>query len=251
MYLRALALLVPVVAIACSAGEPSESGAPSSPDEQVVVEHQEPMLQLTEVQESGKQLYDVFCWTCHGSTGRGDGPLTAGKTVLSPPNFMEGRYAQMSASDFEARFAEDDPARRLPGHMEYVRSVIKPDKFREVLAYLPALTYPPEIPGSAISGSATYASRCLLCHGETGKGDGEVGVTLKDIRPADFTIDTLLAQENWPGLFEKIKGGGQGPHTAMPHFGTLFSESELWDLVAYIAMFHPGLVPTLADVTGG
>ncbi len=250
MHVRALTILIPVIALGC-AGEPSESGAPRSATDQVVIEFQAPVLQLTEIQESGKQLYDVFCWTCHGSTGRGDGPLATGKTILAPPNFMEGRYPGMSATDFEARFDEVDPARRLPGHMRYVRSVIRPDKFREVLSYIPALIYPSGIPGSALSGSAIYATRCRLCHGQTGRGDGEVGVTLESVRPADFTSDTLLAQQNWEGLFMKIRGGGEGPHTAMPHFGQLFSEAELWDLVAYISMFHPGLFPTLADVTSG
>ncbi len=248
MYTRALSILVVVFAIGC-AGEPSESEVPNTPDDRVVIEYRAPVLQLTEIQESGKQLFDVFCWTCHGSTGRGDGPLVAGKTVLTPPNFMEGRYPGMSPSDFEARFAEVDPARRLPGHMEYIRSVIEPDKFREVLYYIPSLIYPSAIPGSALSGSLIYAGRCRLCHGETGRGDGEVGLTMKSIHPADFTRDTLLAQQNWEGLFLKIRGGGAGPHTAMPHFGSLFSESEMWDLVAYISMFQPGLFPAFADAT--
>ncbi len=248
MSMRAVTLLIPLITIGC-AGEPSESAVPGSLDEQVWVEHPALALQLTEVQESGKQLYDVFCWTCHGSSGRGDGPLATDMTVLAPPNFMEGRYPGMSATDFEVRFAEADPARRLPGHMEYVRSVVQPDKFREVLSYIPALIYPPSIPGSALSGSAIYAGRCRLCHGDTGRGDGEVGLTMKSPRPADFTMDTLLAQQNWEGLFMMIQGGGAGPHTAMPHFGTLFSESELWDLVAYISMFQPGLFPTFADAT--
>jgi mono/diheme cytochrome c family protein len=248
MYMRALAILFLVIAIGC-VGEPSESGVSSSPDEQVWVEHQAPVLQLTEAQENGKQLYDVFCWTCHGLTARGDGPIAQDKTVLTPPSFMEGLYAGMTAADFEARFDQENPARRLPGHMQYVRSVIEPDKFREVLEYLPVLTYPSAIPGSALSGSVIYATRCQLCHGETGMGDGAVGVTITSTRPANFTSDTLLAQKDWEGLFLKIRGGGEGPHTAMPRFGTVFSESELWDLVAYISMFQPGLFPPLAEVT--
>ena len=31
----------------------------------------------------GKQVYDQFCWTCHGKTGDGQGPV--GKTLNPPP----------------------------------------------------------------------------------------------------------------------------------------------------------------------
>ena len=249
MHARALTIFVVSVTIGC-AEEPSEPVVPDTSPEPVIVEHQAPVLELTESQRSGKQLYDILCWTCHGPTGRGDGPLPTRGSALIPPSFMEGRYPGMSASDLEARFADVDSLRRLSGHMRYVESIVQPDAFREALSYVPALIYPSEIPGSAINGSLLYAHRCRLCHGETGQGEGELGMTLM-IRPADFTKDTLLAQRNWEGLFLKIQTGGQGSHTAMPHFGSFFSQDELWDLVAYISLLHPGLLPTLTEAMEG
>ena len=133
--------------------------------------------------------------------------------------------------------------------MRYVMSILQPEKFMEALSYVPALIYPSEIPGSAIAGHAIYEPRCAVCHGETGRGDGVAAESLITATPADFTKDTLIATRDWVALFHRIREGGQGRHTSMPPWGMLFTDAEMWDLVAFIAALQDGVFPTLAEET--
>lgn len=80
------------------------------------------------------------------------------------------------------------------------------------------------------SGRELYLAHCALCHGE--KADGVGRRSNLSTRPADFT-DPFWRQGVGPrGLYEVIREGKKG--TAMPGFKAL-SESEIWDLVAYVA----------------
>jgi mono/diheme cytochrome c family protein len=169
--------------------------------------------------------------------------------VTSPPSFQIGEYPGMSAEDIRARFrgALDGVDESHP-HMRYIMSILEPEKFMEALSYVPALIYPSEIPGSAVTGQVIYASRCEVCHGETGRGDGAAAQSVR-VTPADFTQDTLIARRDWVALFQRIRGGGEGRHTAMPPWGMLFTEAEMWDLVAFIASLQEGVFPTLAEET--
>lgn len=246
MTMRSMAILSAVLLAACGGDAlPEDSGnrallasTPASP------------LELSPQQAAGAEIFRTICWTCHGHAGRGDGPVVQAGSVPPPPNFHEGEYASLGLDDLEGRFraalsgGEDDHS-----HMRYVASILKPEKFRDALSYIPVLTYPDEIPGSAVAGEEFYRFRCQGCHGPQGRGDGLAGHSLTDIRPADFTTDTLIAARDWDALFERIREGGQGTHTAMPPWGMLFSEQEMWDLVAFIASLQPGVFGTLAEET--
>lgn len=127
--------------------------------------------------------------------------------------------------------------------MRYVTSILQPEKFAEALSYLPALIFPSAIPGSAITGGAMYQTRCQGCHGAEGRGDGPAAASLVSEPPADFTQDALIASRDWEVLFNRIREGGQGRHTSMPPWGIVFTEAEMWDLVAFIGSLQPGVFP--------
>jgi cbb3-type cytochrome c oxidase subunit III len=240
-----LALLV-----GCTADAPS-SGTDESVAQPVAGLDQAPSsLTLTASQQSGKQVFETVCWTCHGSAGRGDGPVASAGAVASPPNFQIGVYPNLRAKDIRARFqAALDGVDEYHPHMRYVASILQPEKFMDALSYVPALIYPSELPGSAIAGQVIYAPRCAMCHGATGRGDGYVAESLTSAKPADFTQDTLIARRDWVTLFQRIREGGQGRHTTMPPWGMVFTDAEMWDLVAFIASLQEGVFPTLAEET--
>lgn len=77
-----------------------------------------------------------------------------------------------------------------------------------------------------------YKMRCVICHGETGKGDG-LGARALNPKPADHTSEGLQAQTDGE-LFWKITNG----RGAMVGWGKgskpIISESDRWDLVNYI-----------------
>jgi mono/diheme cytochrome c family protein len=118
-------------------------------------------------------------------------------------------------------------------------------------------------PESLELGRALYSRDCAACHGTDGRGDGPAGRNLPGLRgrrptatgagpdgakpvdhmgsaqapagPADFTDPAFRLAVSDAFLQGKILRGGMG--TGMPEFGSLYSQNELWALVAYIRLF--------------
>jgi mono/diheme cytochrome c family protein len=246
MYLRVpAAVLLAVFVCACAESAPPEAqqalettaAAAPAPDQAP-----EP-FQLNSEQAEGKVVYETMCWSCHGSAGRGDGPAVRAGAVAPPGDFSMMGLSPATVRQLQASFRAEagslDPGHP---HMQNVLSIIDADAFAGALGYLPALTYPPELPGSAIAGHTNYVLRCQGCHGTTGRGDGP-GAGVLEVAPANFTLDTLLASGNFEAAFQKIRQGGGGVHgSSMPAWAVMFSDGEVWDLVAYISTFRPGLL---------
>jgi len=197
---------------------------------------------LTPEQQAGRVTFEGVCWTCHGAGGHGDGP--ARTQDIQPPTFHTRDYATASQATlmqrFQASLAGEDPSHP---HMQHVAKLVKEESFAAALAYVPALAYPPEIPGSAIHGQQIYQFRCAGCHGAAGRGDGPGAANLVDVKPVDFTTDTLVATGDWDRVFAKVRAGGDRVHgSTMPAWGTVLNDADMWDLVAYLATFQPGLV---------
>lgn len=73
-----------------------------------------------------------------------------------------------------------------------------------------------------------YNNQCAVCHGESGRGDGESGFGLS-VPPGDLT-DAHTRGEADGILFYKVTNGRH----PMPAFATLLSDQQRWQLVAYI-----------------
>lgn len=237
--MRNLSLMVCAAFLAC--GGPSDS---ASTDDNIAfaAEPGGAPFALTDMQVEGRVIYETMCWTCHGSAGRGDGPAVEAGSIPPPPTFQAADYAQSSGDNLERRFdlIGDDPENP---HMQYVSSLLKPERFAAALSFIPALSYPSEIPGSAIEGEKLYALRCVGCHGGDGQGKGTAAASLILMSPADFTADTLIASRDWTGVFDRIREGGREVHgSSMPPWGMVLSETETWDLVAYLATFQPDVI---------
>ena len=228
-------MTVALTVVACDTSPPTEQSASMASVENEGLAYP---FQLTSAQRSGRVIYESVCWTCHGAGGRGDGPGVEVGSVTAPPNFHEDPIASMSVADLEHLFSRameaDDP---LHPHMSTVAQLLKPESFRNALSYIPALTWPPEIPGSAMAGRDQYGKRCQACHGEDGLGHGTAADVLL-VPPAQFPTDTLVAAKDWDGLRRRIREGGELHGSSMPRWGAVLSDDEIWDLVAYVASFQ-------------
>ena len=48
---------------------------------------------------------------------------------------------------------------------------------------------------------------------------------------------------DFEGAFQKIRSGGGGVHgSSMPAWGVMLTDGDVWDLVAYISTFQPGVL---------
>ncbi len=77
-------------------------------------------------------------------------------------------------------------------------------------------------------GKSIYKTRCVVCHGDKGKGDGPAGKALNP-PPADHTAAAVQSQTDGE-LFWKISEG-RGP---MVGWKLILSEEERWHLVNYL-----------------
>ena len=89
---------------------------------------------------------------------------------------------------------------------------------------------------SVAAGQALFSTHCVSCHGQEGKGDGPIGVTLNP-RPADLSQHAIPGVHADAQLFEWITNGFPGAR--MPAFKTALSDTDRWHLVNFIRTLAP------------
>ncbi len=80
--------------------------------------------------------------------------------------------------------------------------------------------------GNPKAGKIMFEKNCIGCHGKNGEGLGAMS------RVPNFTDAKSMMGRTDKELFDKITNGGKG--TGMPAWGSLLSELDRWNLVAYI-----------------
>lgn len=106
---------------------------------------------------------------------------------------------------------------------------------------------------SLANGRQLYAQNCAACHGENGAGDGvfaddlatagessmqtmEGAMDMVMQSPVNFTDPRRMFGASPALLQGKILRGGMG--TGMPMWGSIFTEEQIWDLIAYLYSFQ-------------
>ncbi|HXG04006.1 MAG TPA: c-type cytochrome [Candidatus Binatia bacterium] len=99
--------------------------------------------------QAGRALYDRLCATCHGPTGRGDGPSAAG-FATRPANLADGRIMNPLPEEFLVNvILNGGPAEGLAPTMPPFRGNLNEDQARQVVAYLRTLAEPPWNPADS------------------------------------------------------------------------------------------------------
>ena len=81
-------------------------------------------------------------------------------------------------------------------------------------------------------GEGIYRSRCVLCHGDKGLGDGRLAKIIKAPAPADLT----KSKRSKVYMIKMVKYGGKamGRSPQMPSWGQELSERQVENVVDHI-----------------
>ncbi len=101
-------------------------------------------------------------------------------------------------------------------------------------------------------GAHWFSFYCVHCHGWNGKGDGPTAAPL-DPRPRNLTNGEYANYISNLDLFAVIKGGGKARNLseAMPPWGNIMQDQDIWNTVAFIRSLSakPAFTADADDVT--
>ena len=84
---------------------------------------------------------------------------------------------------------------------------------------------------SLAAGKKLYLSHCSECHGETGRGDGEMGEDM-DPKPANLSDAEWKHGTTDGEIFAVVRDGIKG--TGMKSFAKKMSAHQIWDVINYV-----------------
>ncbi|HET7221158.1 MAG TPA: c-type cytochrome [Vicinamibacterales bacterium] len=187
----------------------------------------------------GRDSFQLYCSSCHGRTGRGDGPAAPG---LTPKPTDLTRLAQKNGGAFpgdrvRATLTGDD--RPVVAHGTADMRVWGPlfsafeseprvrERINNLVLYIESLQLPAT--GANDPGAQLFKDYCASCHGASGRGDGPVAAHLRK-PPPDLTKYSARNDGIFPSerLRQIIDGTGVGAHgdREMPVWGDAFRTSR-------------------------
>ncbi|MBI5953643.1 MAG: c-type cytochrome [Chloroflexi bacterium] len=178
-----------------------------------------------------------------------DAPHDAPVVPINQPSSIS---RQQSVADLSIDLSSDYYRTRSPHQVfdELSTTSLSETQRWDVVAYIWQSNTTKE---SLINGGQLYAQNCAACHGENGAGDGVFADDLQAVgessmqtmtgadnmmmqAPVDFTNPTRMLGASPALLQGKILRGGMG--TGMPMWGTIFTDEQTWNLVAFLYSFQ-------------
>jgi DMSO reductase family type II enzyme heme b subunit len=199
---------------------------------------------------SGKAIYGQNCVQCHGDKLDGNGHLSQGYTPRPSDLRMENN--KRSQAELFWRITAGGPGLPLasaPWHsaMPAFDELLSETELWQVVTYLSDRP----LGDGKLHGMALYQSRCAVCHGADGAGDGPAAARLYP-KPRDFTLGLFKYKTSPPetlptddDLIRTIQDGLPG--TAMAGWKDTFSDAQIRSLVPVIKRFDYTAVWAPAD----
>jgi len=122
-----------------------------------------PLTSSAAEQPNGRRLYLRYCASCHGESGKGDGP-DAPYFVAPPRNLREGFLGKYSTADLVRRVREGRSIELALDVPALKRRAVDVEDIVSHLKRLPTMDWRRIEPGWEV-----YVDRCELCHGPYGR----------------------------------------------------------------------------------
>lgn len=187
----------------------------------------------------GRRLYVSYCQLCHGTDGKGDGPL-AKAMQISPADLTTTVRARSDTiltkiitGEGRQTITGRDRHNLLSEAMPEWKDVFSESQVQALIAYLRFLGRTKhDLMGDPEVGMQLYQKYCQVCHGEEGDGDG-IMTSLMGITPMDHTNPNETNSLDNEELVASILDG-EGKY--MPAWRGILSQGDVEALVSYIRL---------------
>ena len=255
---HATAVIVLINTAFCLADSGEDSRTWSVPSREV--ERKNPVLADSRSLRRGQVLYRNNCAACHGSSGKGDGNK-AREMNLHPSDLSSAHVAAQSDGAIYWKittglspmpaFKKEIPDEDRWHLVNYLRTLGPASHSSESGSTTanPPTSRPAANNASAGGGESTksnspdqnsiargksiFDSKCVSCHGPSGKGDGPKASNLKS-KPPDLS-SAQIARKSDEEILTQINAG----RDPMPSFEKELSDDDRRRLVTYIRTFSP------------
>ncbi len=174
--------------------------------------------------------YATYCASCHGPTGRGDGP-DADIFIPRPRNLRDGFLARYDTEALVRTIRDGAP---LSLALDPAALRTRADEVEVIVAHLERL---PKIDWDLVErGEEIYVDRCELCHGpfgQPGKPPASVARAPRDL--SDPRFQRAMSDKD---LIAVVQHGRKG----MPAIPALRPADDARALVAFVRVLSPGYV---------
>lgn len=126
---------------------------------------------------TGMRLFNSYCYLCHGTQGKGDGPL-AGRLETKPKSLASNEVERLSDREIFRVIQGTAPHGKADQMPEFGRAIPEPDidALLTYVRFIQKAEHP--LMGNPELGKAVYDRYCVVCHGENGRGSRTWGRAL-------------------------------------------------------------------------
>ena len=187
----------------------------------------------------GRRLFVSYCLLCHGSDGKGNGPL-AKAMKISPADLTttvrtrsDTILTKIITGEGKQTITGRDRHNLLSEAMPEWKNLFSQPQVKALIAYLRFLSSKRhDLMGDPEVGMKLYQTYCQVCHGEEGDGDG-IMTNLIGTMPMDHTNSNETNQLSNAELASSILDG-KGRY--MPAWRGILSQTDVEGLVSYIRL---------------
>lgn len=187
----------------------------------------------------GRRLYVSYCQLCHGTAGKGDGPL-AKAMEISPADLTttvrsrsDTILTKIITGNGRQTITGRDRHNLLSDAMPEWKDVFTAAQVKSLIAYLRFIgSAKHKLMGDPKVGFELYQQYCQVCHGVEGDGDG-IMTQLMGIMPMDHTNPNETNKLNNQDLAKSIL---DGKGKFMPAWKNILSHSDVEALISYIRL---------------
>ncbi len=206
---------------------------------------------------AGKKIYEKRCYYCHGIRGNGNGPA-APRLDPKPRNFTRNEY-KIRSTELGTLPTDEDLFRIITSGVEgtampfwstlsseerwqviyYVKTFYEGFKESEAHEVVPVNEVIPSDSESVKRGKELFKeAKCLLCHGEDGRADGQITTTLKGKWNFPYKARNLTKSWLFKGgnatkdIYRTVTTGIN--ETPMGSYADFLTDEDRWHLTHYV-----------------